>query len=217
MRFPFGSIALLGLVLFATAGTSIAQKSDISERDFLAVAGTEAYRATVARYPRKQTRTCERLADGKITSLETEVIEFLASDKYRVITTVVSKGKTITTEERQVGEIRYCKNDSSEWKMYCPEPPPAPAMSRIAGAQYSLEIGANTKTYQRIYQSIREDKEKLTKSSFATVDRSVLNNDSSHRDRSIITTNSETKEVVTRFTEKVEYGIKLEPIEAPVK
>lgn len=210
MRFPVWSITLLFLILFATAGTSIAQISTISEREFLEVTNGESYRATAARYPRRETQTYERLADGKITSTETEVIEFLASDKYRAKKTIVSNGNTSTREEIQIGENRYCRKNSSEWDSYCAMPPPSAAMGAINGAQYSLEIGVDTKTYQRIYQSTREEKT-------TTIDRIILNSDLSHRDRSIITTNSETKEIVSRFTEKVEYGIKLDPIEAPMK
>ena len=210
MKFSFGSIALLASILFATGGTSIAQKSDISERDFLEIANRQAYWATAARHPRKETRTYEQLSDGKVTSSETILTEFLASDKYRITTTVISEGKTNTREGIQIGDIRYCKRDSADWQ-YCPIPPPAMAMGPIMGAQYSLELTADTKTYQRIYQSTREEKP------FTTVDRIILNNDLSHRDRLLITTNSVTKEIVSRFTEKVEYGIKMAPIEAPIK
>ena len=113
--------------------------------------------------------------------------------------------------------FRSCKRGSSEWEFDCAVPPPAMAMGHIDGAQYSLEIGSDTKTYQRTYQSMREDKVKSIMTSFTIIDRIILNNDSSHRDRSIITTNTETKEIVSRYTEKVEYGIKLDPIIAPIK
>lgn len=217
MKFPFGSIALLVLILSATTFTSIAQKSDIAEKDFLAATGWKAYRATTARYPRKETLTRERLSDGMVTSSETEITEFLASDKYRVMRTLTSKGKTTTREEIQVGEIRYCKENTSKWEMYCPEPPPAPAMGHIDGAQYLLDEGVESKTYQRTYQYTRDDKEKLTKILFTTVDRIILNKDYSHLDRTIITVNSESKEIVYRTTVKMEYGLKLDPIEAPIK
>jgi hypothetical protein len=216
MKFLVGPIAVLVWTLFATAGTSSAQISTISEPDFL-TSNRGAYRATAAKYPRREIRTYEQLSNGIVTSSYSELLEFLAVDKYRVKEVVVSKGKTTISEDIQVGEIRYCRKDSSAWEMYCPEPPPAAALGSIAGAQYSLEIGTDTKTYQRIYQSSREDKEKSKAISFTTTDKIVLNSDSSHRDRSIITTNLETKEIVSRLTVKVEYGVKVDPIVAPIK
>lgn len=217
MRFLFGSLGSFVLILSTAAGTSLAQTSTISEREFLEATNAKAYWATTARYPRRETRTYERPSDGKLAFSETQKTEFLSFDKYRVIRTFLSNGKSTTSQEIQIGEIRYCKDGQGKWEIYCPVPPPAAAMGPIAGAQYSLELGADTKIYQRIYQSTSEDKEKSKKISYTTTDKIVLNGDFSHRERSIITASLDTKEIVSRVTDKVEYGVKLDPIIAPIK
>ena len=216
MRFRIWSIALFVLVLFSTTGALIGQNSVISERDFLD-ANRAAYWATEKKYPRRETRKYEVLSDGKATYSETEVTESLDIRKYRITTTVVSKGKTSTKEEIQIGEVRYCRENTSEWESYCAEPPPAPAMGHVDGAGYGLELNGDTKTYQRSFQTTREEKDKLTRTSFTTTDRTIFNRDSSYRERSIIKTNTESKELVSRSAFKFEYGIKFDPIVAPVK
>ena len=217
MKIIFRSIVLLALVLFARAELSNAQSTSINEDEFLKATGYESYKATAAKFPRRETWVYENFSDGKVTSSESKISEYLAVDKYKITTTVVSNGKTTTTEEIQLRDIRYCKKDSSEWEVDCPMPPPIAAMGPVKGAKYFLQLGTETKTYERRYQTVRENKFKATKTPVTTIDKIILNIDSSKRDRSITSSHSETKEVLSRSTSKVEYGIKLYWIEAPGK
>ncbi len=216
MKFLLSVYVLQGLILVVAAGTSFAQSSSIAAMDFL-VSHSAAYRATDVKYPRKETYKYEVLSEGKVTYSSTEVSEYLGYDKYRIIETEISDGKTKVKEAIQIGQNRYCRENSAKWDNNCYEPPPAAAMGHIDGAIYMLESASDSKTYVRIYKTQKEEKGKPAPLVFVTEDRSVLNRDMSHRSRSIIRTNSVTKEIISSTTVKYEYGIKFSPIEAPIK
>jgi hypothetical protein len=216
MKYRFSLFILLGLILVVAPKISFAQSSAISEIDFL-VSHNVAYRATDAKYPRKRTYKYEVLSEGKVTYSSTEVTEYMGYDKYRIIETEISNGRTKVNEAIQIGQNRYCRENSAKWDNNCYEPPPAAAMGHIDGATYMLESAPDSKTYVRIYKTQKEEKGKPAPLVFVTEDRSFLNEDMSYRSRSIIRTNSVTKEIVSSTALKYEYGIKLSPIEAPIK
>ncbi len=215
MKFRFSLFVLQGLILAVAAGISFAQSSAITEMDFLA-SHTAAYRATDVKYPRKRTYKYEVMSEGKVTYSSTEVTEYLGDDKYRIIETEISNRQTKINEAIQIGRNRYCRENAARWDN-CYEPPPPMAMGHIDGAKYMLESASDRKTYVRIYKTQKEEKGKPAPMLFVTEDRSILNRDMSYRSRSIIRTNSVTNKIVSSTTLKYEYGIKLSPIEAPVK
>jgi len=204
---------LVAIAILVATKFSLAQTTVITEREYWD--GVRfAYAATQKIHPRRKTETYERRADGKTTYSKKEITEYQAKDTYRSTGTVVRDGKTTSTEAVQIGMVRHCRENSEAWKS-CYENPPPP-LPKADDANYVVQRNKNTITYLRTSTFVGKEEGKAEPTRYLTKDRYVLNNDMSARERTI-TTSIEKKGVVTHNVSKFEYGIKLKPIEAPIK
>lgn len=216
MKFRPSTIILIAVVVLTTAKFSLGQTTAITEKDYWAdiVSG---YAATRSSFPRRETKTYDGFSGGRMTYSRTEMSEFRSKDTYRTTKTVVRDGTTVVTEAIQIGPVRYCRENTAEWKSSgCYENPPAP-LGDAYETSYSLETTKDTRTYIRTAKSQKKESDKSEPTKFVTEDRFVLNSDGAVRERSIVKIVTETKSIFSRDTSKFEYGVTLKPIEAPIK
>jgi hypothetical protein len=215
MKFYPSAIILITVVILTATEFLSAQTTTITEQDYW-VGIRSGYTATEKIYPRRETKTYESLSDGKVTYSRTEVSEYQSKDVYHTTKTVVRDGSTIVTEAIQIGTVRYCRENTGEWKSSgCYRQPPSP-LDDADETSYSVQKNKDGRTYIRIATLLKKATDKAEAANFLTEDRFVLNSDTSVRERSIIKTVMETKSIVLREISKFEYGVTLK-IEAPIK
>lgn len=209
-------IVFVLVTVFCLAQVSSSQSTAITEQEYWNAIRT-ANAETRKVFPRRQTETYISATDGKETYLRIEVSEYISSDTFRTTKTVDRIGTKSISQLIQIGTKRYCRENLADWKNSgCYEQPPAPLGDSIE-TTYSLETTKKTKTYIRIAKSEHFEKGKTKPTTFLTVDKFVVNNDLTVRQRSIEKIAADSKALVSRESKKLEYNVKLKPVEAPIK
>lgn len=202
------------LVLVGIPANASAQSKEITEAEYWT--GIRTGNAAARKvFPRRETATNEGFAGEKTTYLRNETHEYEAADKYYSIDETSRNGKVETEESTQIGALRYCRVNMAEWKTSgCYLNPPAP-LGSATETRYSVEKTGDITKYLRVAISIETSNAEPIK--FLTEDLFILNADQTVRERTIVKSNYDSKAVRFRTTQKYEYGIKLKPIEAPIK
>lgn len=210
------TIVHIALMILTLTGFSFGQITTITDQEYWhgIISG---YAASRDIFPRKETTTYEGLTDSVVTISRTEVSEFLSKNTYRTTKTVVRDGITNRSEVIQIGKVRYCRENNSEWKTSgCYQQPPPP-LGDSDQTQYSLQVNKESRTFIRIAKLQKKGGDNAQPTTYLTEDKFVLNGDGSVRERGILTTVSATNSNVSREISKFEYGITLSPIDAPIK
>ena len=147
MNLRKSSILLFAAAFFAMSQISFAQSGTITEQEYWSGIKT-GYGATRNLYPRRETKVYESVLDGKVTYSRTEISEYISSNTYRTIKTVVRNGATTVSEALQVGSARYCRENSAEWKSSgCYLQPPAP-LGDADETTYSLKTSKDANLFK---------------------------------------------------------------------
>jgi hypothetical protein len=202
------------VVILTTAEFSSAQTTAITEQDYWAGIRS-GFATTQQSFPRRETDTYESLSGGKVTYSRTEISEYRSKDTFRTTVKVVRDGKTFITETIHIGMNLYCRENTAEWEICYPQPPPA--LDKTDETKYFVQKNKDSITYIRTGTSLRNEANKAEPTKFLTEDRLMVSGDKSVRERSIIRTVIHTKSTVSRGISRFEYGVTLKPIEAPIK
>lgn len=211
-RLPLRFLFLLA-ILISPVITS-AQSKEITEAEYW-VAVRSGNTAARKIFPRRETATYEGFAADKLTYSRKETFEYEAADRYHSIKETSSNGKVETSEVFQVGTARYCRVNMAEWKSsgcYLSPPPP---LGDATETRYSVEETGDSTKYLRVAISIETTNTEPTK--FLTKDLFVVNANQTVRERTIVKSTYDSKAIQSRSTQKYEYGIKSNPIVAPIK
>jgi hypothetical protein len=114
MKLSSTTISLIVATLLVIAASSSAQTSSLTEKEYWAETFA-AYSATRALFPRRETESSESLTAGKVVYSRTKMSEYLSKDTDRTTETRFQEGKTTVEEAIQIGRVRYCRKDDSQW------------------------------------------------------------------------------------------------------
>lgn len=216
MKFRLKVVALIAFALLAFAGNTFAQSKNITEKEYWAGIYT-GYTSAHKSFPRRETTTYERLTVGRVTYSRIEKSEYEAANKYHTVKETQNDGKTSKNEMIQIGTIRYCKENSGEWRISgCYNNPPA-ALEDAIETHFVLQTNKDKITYIRTASYLSKQPGKTEPTKFLTEDKLILNSDLTIRERTIVKSVQETKQIASRETEKFEYRMSLKPIEPPIK
>ncbi|MBK8467410.1 MAG: hypothetical protein IPL32_16460 [Chloracidobacterium sp.] len=204
---------LVAIAILVATKFSLAQTTVITEQEYWAGIRS-GYATTEKVVPRRETVTYESLSDGKVTYSTTKISEYQSEDTYRIIETVVRNGRTSIFQTIQIGVNRYCRENKAKWKR-CFEDPPI-STSRADETKYAVQRDKDSLTLIRTSTFSKKENGKVEPKKFVSEDKFVVNVDMSARERSEVTTISDTQTIVSRDTTKFEYGITLKPIKPPI-
>lgn len=209
-------IVLFAVVFLLAVEFSWAQTTAITEQDYWAGIRS-GYATTRDKFPRRETTTYESLSGEKVTYSRTEISEYRSKDIFHIVKTVVRDGATVITEMIQIGSSRYCRDNGSEWKSSgCYFQPPAP-LDKADETKYSVQTNKDGRILMRNATFLEKEIKSNEPITYLTEDKVVLNYDMSVRERSIIKVVKETRNIASRATTLLEYGVDLKPIESPIK
>ncbi len=216
MKFKLPLFTIIAFVFFAIPLNTSAQSKTITQAEYWS-AVSSAYTSTHGKFPRREVEQYEAITDGKVSYLRIKTAEYRTATEFRIFTRIRKAGGDNFRELIQIGNARYCREDSSEWKTTgCYENPPA-ALEDAYESSFALQKSGDGITFKRTASYLGKENGKIGQSKFVTVDTLIVNLDSSIRDRTIVKSIFETKTIVSRVTEKYEYGMSLMPLEAPIK
>lgn len=212
LRLQILFLALVGVV--AGSGAVFGQGKNISQTDYWRETYA-AYSLSRKSFPRIQQETYESYTDGKITYSQKKKFEYQAANNFRLITETIKDGKKSKSEMIQVGSSRYCREGSGEWKNSgCYLNPPAP-LGDAKVSTFIVQKNRDGVTYLRTATYFPQVNGQEGPIEFITEDTLKLNKDLTVSERKITKSVRETKALARRETERYEYPVKLEPIEAP--
>lgn len=215
MRIPRWPALLLALAFALLPSTAFAQPKEITQAEFWS-AVTSAFAATRSVFPRREIETYEGSRGGR-SFRRTKTADYVTADTFRRVTEsregdVVSVAEMIT-----IGKERYCRENSSEWRTSkCYENPPA-ALEDAIESSFRVETKDKQITYTRKSTFLQFEAGKAERTKFMSEDILVLNSDLTVRKRTITKSALDTGTILSRETLTREYGLKLSPIDAPIK
>lgn len=216
MRSGLLSVLFLIVALLAVPRSSVGQAAEITHSDFWAAVRTSSV-ATRASFPRREIEKFEGSRAGQLSFIRTKTTDFSAADRFHLITEIVDGDEKTIEEMITIGTVSYCKKKSAEWDTKnCYLNPPS-ALETAVEEQFRVEKTDEGSKYFRKTIYLFQEAGKTEKTRFQSEDILILNPDMTVRERTITNTSQETGAFQSRQTWKNEYGIKLKPIEVPIK
>ncbi len=192
-----------------------AQSKEITQADFWA-AVRSAYTATRNVFPRRETETSEGSRAGR-NYRRTKTSEYVAADRFKLSTETLEGESRSVKEMIRIVKEGFCRENSNEWRTTnCYENPPA-ALEDAIESSFRVEKTEKAVTYTRKSTFLYTMAGKTESTKFVSEDILVLNSDLTVRERTITKSAVERGAVLSRETQKFEYGLKLKPIEPPIR
>jgi hypothetical protein len=215
MRIPRWLALLLALAFAFLPNTAFAQTKEITHAEFWS-AVTLAFATTRNVFPRREIETYEGFRGGR-SFRRTKTTEYVASDTFRRVTETREGDVVSVAEMITIGKERYCRENSSEWRTSkCYENPPA-ALEDAIESSFRVEKKDKRVIYTRKSMFLQSEAGKAERTKFMSEDILVLNSDLTVRERTITKSALDTGTILSREILTREYGLKLNPIDAPIK
>lgn len=148
-----GKSLSLGILLLFSTLACFAQSKAISHDDYWTPYRDALEKAR--KISRRQILKTEKYKDGKVTKTDEWLYEYIMPDAIHFTHTEASGGKTLRTEEINIGPAKYCKRGDEPWATitsYCIVGSASVGVSNILSEQFGLEKskldGRDTKQYR---------------------------------------------------------------------